>query len=100
MRKLEIKKINKFNSYLFEDAENKCNIELILEFYGLDKPTVGDKLLIHEELLNTKSPEFTQPYAFELDKEINSKQVKDLNMKEFVVLRKNNKNYTLKRIYG
>ncbi len=100
MESFEIVEVNKHNEYVLINKVDKTRIELQLEFYGVNKPSVGDKILIHASLLNKKSSAYTQPYAFERSEEFQPKQVKEMDMKEFIVLRKNNKNHTLKRIYG
>ena len=97
MKKFKIEKVMTHNCYVLK--ENDKTEELILEFYGLAKPKAGDFLLINEKLLNRKSIEFTQPYAFELT-DISQEMIETLNDKEYAVLISENKTYSLKRIYG
>lgn len=92
------KEILNYNTYKLTNKTGET--ELIFEFYDVQKPNVGDKILIHEDLLNKSSKEFSQPYAFTINKEFSARKINDLNNKEFIVLRLNNKNYVLKRIYG
>ena len=61
---------------------------------------VGDKILIHEKLVDVNWSGYTQPYAFELNQTMLPKQVMLNNDVEFVVLGSGNKNFVLKRIYG
>ena len=91
-------KVLKFNGYLLSFENQKE--EYTFEFYGIEKPKVGDKILIHKNLLDKTANSFTQPYAFELNKNVEPKKVNEKDDPEFIVLRLNNKNYVLKRIYG
>lgn len=84
------------NVYVIEAFSNK--VELVLEFYGMDSPRVGDCLVLHKNLLDNSSPNFTQPYCFEVgDKRIVREN--DLD-EETAILRSGGKFYVLKRIYG
>jgi len=93
-----IKEILDYNAYKLRTKDKEYN--LVLEFYGVDKPNVGDMLLIHELLLDPKWENYTQPYAFEVKTDVSLKKIKDDNNEEFIVLRTRNKNYALRRIYG
>ena len=64
------------------------------------KPKVGDKILIHEKLLDKKSNVYTQPYAFEKQEHLDPNYVRELNDTEFIVVGNNDKHYAFKRIYG
>lgn len=97
MVELKFEKSLNYNAYLLKSKGT--NIELILEFYGIEKPQKGDLLFIHEDLLNPKSEYFVQPYAFELTK-INLKEIKEMNDRAFALVKQGKKIYSLKRIYG
>ena len=97
MISLSFEKVLKFNSYILKSKNQE--LELTLEFFGVNKPIVGDKLLIHSDLLDKTSKIYSQPYAFELVDE-DPKLIKQKNDREFIVLRVNKKNCVLKRIYG
>lgn len=94
----EFKEVLEFNTYILNCGEK--TFELMLELYGVDKPQLGDNIIIHEELLDVNSKYYTQPYAFEVKNSLDLKKVKEENNKEFIILQINNKNYVLKRIYG
>ncbi len=79
--------------------ENGTQQTLVLEFYDVATPQVGDGLLIHESLLDTHSAEYTQPYAFALD-DVDSQFVKDANRPTHALLNAQGKIFTLRRIYG
>ena len=100
MRKLELIELKDYNVCVFKDIESGAKIELMLEFFKINKPQLKDKILIEDSLLDVNSIYFVQPYSFELSSEFKPKQVRDENMKEFIVLNRLNKNYVLKRIYG
>lgn len=92
----EIKKCLPNNVYVLGAFDEE--FEMTLEFYGTKTPKEGDFLVLHENLFDYKSPEFTQPYGFEIsDKEIISEQELD---EETAILKSDEKIYVLKRIYG
>jgi len=72
----------------------------MLMFNGIDKPSKGDQILIHESLLDLRSPWFCQPYIFEIVQGEDPKKIKKLNDREYVIVKIENKIYVLKRIYG
>lgn len=86
------------NVFLLQ-PEQGAQQTLVLEFYGVPAPQVGDGLLIHESLLDTHSAEYTQPYAFELD-DVDPQFVKDANDPTHVLLNAQGKIFALRRIYG
>ncbi len=100
MKKLELTELKEHNVCVFKDMESGAKIELMLEFFKINKPQLKDKILIEDSLLDVNSIYFVQPYSFELSSEFEPRQVRDRNMKEFIVLNRSNKNYVLKRIYG
>ena len=94
----EIKEILENNVYVL-NFNGKMS-KLVLEFYGINKPKVGDKLAIHENLLDKNSSEYTQPYSFMFVREIISKNIKELEDKNFILAKIENKVCLLKRVYG
>lgn len=94
----EIKKVLPYNTYELKAGDSVFNT--VLEFYGVTKPSVADKLMIHEKLFNTKWQGYSQPYAFEVVEDMTPNEVKNLNHCEFIVLGSKGKNYVLKRVYG
>ena len=85
------------NAYVISREKEKH--EVVFEFVGIDAPKKGDKIIIHQDLLNKYSASYTQPYAFELA-EVNPKVVTEGNDREYIIISTDNKIYTLKRIYG
>ncbi len=100
MERFVIKEIKEHNVYVLQNADNLNELELMLEFYGIEPVLVNSQILIHEELLNKNSKNFVQPYAFEFDTSINVDNIMALNDPEFAALSIDNNIYTLKRIYG
>ena len=86
------------NAYVLKCGAKRHNV--VLEFVGVDKPCVSDRVLMHEELLNKASPYYSQPYAFVVSGEVLAHEVKERNMVDFIVLGVKNQLYVLKRIYG
>lgn len=70
---------------------------LILEFYNMKNPSLGDEILISKKLLDEKWKGYTQPYAFEKISEY--RDTKELN-EEFLVLENCDQKILAKRIYG
>lgn len=96
MKYFVIEKCLEFNQYVLKNDKEK--IQLSLEFYGVQKPVEGDSIAIHENLLNTQSKYFVQPYAFEKTENYPSK-LENLN-EEFALLKISGNTCVLKRIYG
>lgn len=95
-KSLKIMQIKSHNEYVLQDTVIKEQYRLILEFHDMDKPQVGDVLLLNENLLNPKYEWYGQPYAFEkLD---NDKT--DLKEIDLAGIFTKNKKYILKRVYG
>lgn len=94
---LEISSVNLYNNYYLLDKKNNKAYSLYLEFYGVDKPKVGDSLAINEKLLDKNYEGYCQPYAFILCENENKINV---NNTEKIALNCGNKKYILKRIYG
>ena len=95
---LTIKEVNQYGKYVLV-GEN-ISINLVLEFYNTKKPKVGDKILIHEKLLNKNSSLFTQPYSFEINQEYKPEEIKNMDDMEYAVLKSGGKYVSLKRVYG
>lgn len=95
MKKLKIRAINKYKSYVLE-CENKIYY-FTLEFYDMPEPKIGDILLFDEEYLNTSSPDFVQSLYFE---PLDEKKAKEIRKFDIAGLQTKDKNYLLRRIYG
>lgn len=94
---LKIEKCLPFGAFLFFDEKTKKRVELVLQFYGIDAPKVGDHIFLHESLLDKKNKNFTQPYCFELFEGDFPQKEFDA---EFAVLKTDDKVFVLKRVYG
>lgn len=100
---LKIKEIKEYNEYILHDELTNKDYRLILEFYGIDSPQVGDFLLLHKNLLDPQNQWYSQPYAFEIltddDSSLKeeSSKIKDIDL---AALSTKDKKYVLKRIYG
>ena len=91
-------KILDYNTYICKCGDKE--LEIMIEFIGIDKPNVGDKMLIHEDLLDTKLKHYTQPYTFIYLEDYEPILVQENEDKEYIILRINDENFSLKRIYG
>lgn len=94
----EIEKVADFGSYVLKSGAKRFKV--VLEFYGVTKPKVNDKILINERLLDINWEGYTQPYAFGLIGKVTPKQVMSANNPEYIVLGTAGKNFVLKRMYG
>lgn len=74
--------------------------ELIIDFYGIEKPSVGSTILMHENLLDKKNECYAQPYSFEYYMEYEDNKVVPVEGTEYLVLHDNKKSFIMKRIYG
>ncbi len=98
MIKCEVIKVLQNNGYVLRCKDK--TYEQTLEFYGVDNPKVGDKIALQTDLLDINSQFYTQPYAFEFQKNINIDDIDEKELKDCAILKSNNKIYLLKRIYG
>ena len=94
----EIEKIADFGCYVLKSGIKR--FQVVLDFYGINKPKVRDKILINERLLDIYWEGYTQPYCFELINNIKPNQVLSVNDTEYIVLGTLGKNFVLKRVYG
>ncbi len=98
---LKIISINKNNEYVLQSEKSKKRYTLMLEFYDVEKPQIGDRLLISKTLLDKNSQLFCQPYAFAAaDKSVIDNFAQNYSNDDIVVLSNLNKNIILQRIYG
>lgn len=74
--------------------------ELLIEFYGIEKPSVGSIILMDERLLDEKYEGFSQPYSFEYYMEYVDDKAAPIEGTEHIVLFDNNKSIIMERIYG
>ncbi len=90
----------KFGTYIFLDAQKSREARLSLQFFDGFDLDVGDNLLINEQLLDRHSEWFAPFYAFEEVKK-NLKRVSETTPKvDLAIVKKGNKEYLLKRLYG
>lgn len=97
MIKCKIIECTKNDEYTIEYKQDKYT--LVLEFYGIDRPKVGDRFQLNEILLDKNWENYCQPYAFE-PIAISPLNVKDLKNNDLIVLETEDNICTLKRIYG
>lgn len=93
---LKIKEIKKHGEFVLQNQKTKQECRLILQFYGIQSPQVGDVLLLNERLLNPKDEWFSQPYAFEA-LEDSDDGLKEIDLAGLIT---KDKKYLLKRVYG
>lgn len=96
MAKLAVLKTDSKSLYILE-KENKEQISLQIELYGVPKLEKGDFINISDELLDTASVNFVQPYAFE---NCDITNFSNLPKNEKMIVERKNKTILLKRIYG
>ncbi|MBR4418408.1 MAG: hypothetical protein IKT33_00190 [Clostridia bacterium] len=94
----DIVKVLEYNNYEIKSGNKSYHV--MFEFYNVKKPDVGDRILIHEKLLDINWSGYTQPYAFELDKVLLPKHVMLNDDREYIVLGTGGKNFVMKRVYG
>ena len=89
------------NNNVYELFSEQCStISLQIIFVGISKPNVGDKILIHNSLIDRTNENFTQPYVFRLCDEVDIKEIKRRNHPEYIGVKVYEKYYCMKRIYG
>lgn len=94
----EVVEVLPYNTYVLKSKNNTYH--QMLEFYEIDNPKVGDKIVLHEELLNVKSDVYTQPYAFLFDKDLKIEKIRESDFIDYAILKINDKDSLLKRVYG
>ena len=97
MIELVVEEIKDYGEYILRNLENAQRISLILEFYNMQKPIKGDRLILSKKLLDKTSLSYVQPYAFAF--EGFREDMKDLDDR-FAMLKTKNKILLLKRLYG
>ena len=98
---LKIISINKNNEYVLQNEKSKKQHTLMLEFYNVKNPKVGDRLFISKNLLDINFEGFCQPYAFTVANENEIEKFAQNNFdNEIAVLFNSNNKTILKRIYG
>lgn len=95
MKILNVVNVGKFGRFDFVDKNSKTVHSLIMEFYDIPTPEVGDCILINEKLLDKNYEGYAQPYAFKFD----GGAMKNDDI-EKIAVHKHGKNYVLKRVYG
>lgn len=96
MAKLKVLRLNSNCLYVFEN-EDKKQISLQLELYGISKLNKDDVVNICDKLLDKKSDDFVQPYAFE---KCDLADFSKLDKNEKMIVERKDEKVLLKRIYG
>ena len=96
MIKLKVLQVCECSKYKFL-AKNGHTLSLIMELYGTDKLKQGDLVEICEDLLDSSSPSFVQPYAFQ---KCDKNEFDKLDEQEKMIVTSQDKQVLLKRIYG
>ncbi len=91
-----IKEKKQFGEYVLINKQGKSQ-SLMLEFYNMKEPAIGDKIYMDASLLNRNSVNFVQPYAFEPIRENETENISD---KDIAGLHTKTEHIALKRIYG
>ena len=99
MKEFKIVELLPYGQYILQDAKGEKQ-SLIMEFYIDEQPAVGDKLIIHEMLLDRTSPSFCQPYAFGKLEDGHGRSKIQLQESELIALHTKTGDFVLKRIYG
>lgn len=95
MKVFNIVNVGEFGKFSLAQKDSKVVHSLIMEFYGIPAPEVGDSILINEKLLDKNYEGYAQPYAFKLD----GGAIRNEDT-EKIAVHKQGKNYVLKRVYG
>ncbi len=95
MKVFNIVNVGEFGKFSLAQKDSKAVHSLIMEFYGIPAPEVGDSILINEKLLDKNYEGYAQPYAFKLD----GGAIRNEDT-EKIAVHKQGKNYVLKRVYG
>ncbi len=95
----EIVDILKFGNYVLKDTKTQKTTSSVFQFFGVT-PSVGDKLLIFDKLLDKNYKGFCQPYTFEAQKSTPTEFDQTENEEDLAVLVHGNKKILLKRLYG
>ena len=95
--RIELEIIKVENSvFTFKDIIDET-YDLLLEFYGISKPVVGNKITLDERLLDESYEGFCQPYAFKL---VSLTEYDSKNPQDFALLDGKSGKFTLRRVYG
>ncbi len=84
-----------YNSYVLFDKDKNKTYKVYFELYDVPPLEVNDKICIEENLLNRRNANYAMPCAFEVFN--NKTYVKE---KDLAIVKKGNKEYKLKRVYG
>lgn len=85
----------KYNEYILKVGSKE--ISLVLEFHGVNVAT-GDSIVLDEKLIDKKSIDYVEPYAFEMYG-FASKTTKLPNA-DFAILSTKDGDKMLRRVYG
>lgn len=93
---LEIKNYDGL-TYSCYDKKNNKNYDLILEFYSMNNPVVGDKISLSKNLLDVNYEGYCQPYAF---RPVKNSEYNEKEKVDFAMLENKDGRILLRRIYG
>lgn len=99
MIQLKVTQCRTNNEYVLVNNQTNITYNFVLEFFKVEKPKIGDILLLHEDLLNFKSEHYSNMYSFKLLYKTRE-DINKLITNEIACLISNNENIILKRIYG
>ena len=90
MKKLKIINIDEYNYTLEDEMLNKYT--KALDFYGAEKPSVGDFIYMPEKVLKEINI-FT--YGI-----VSNEEIDNINIEDLIKIQTKEKEYYLKRLYG
>ena len=96
MIKLKVLQVYENCKYQFQ-KDNGDKLSLIIELYEANNLRQGDLVEMSEELLDSSSPNFVQPYAFQ---KCEKSEFEKLSKTEKMSVTSNGVTILLKRIYG
>ena len=97
---LRLLKKGKYGAYTFLNTTSGKEVTLVLQFFDGFDLDVGDEFTINEDLLNPRFEWAAPLYAYEVVKRNVKKTFAELPKYDVAVVKKGNKEYLLKRLYG
>jgi len=94
MKILTISEVLEYSNFILTDGAQQ--FRFIIDFHNIKPVKVNNKILIHESLLNENNVCF----SFEKTTDYSVEDIKDLELKEYAILKQNKTFVALKRIYG
>lgn len=98
---LVVYKKGKFGQLGLKEVKTGKEYQFVFEFQSKYKPQIGDKICMHENLLNPKSTSYSGFYSFGEIDSVYGRNLKTLEAEEKLgVITIDNKQLGFKRIYG